>query len=225
MDSKQPHQRIFSFPALRTILVFLIAFFLVNLTAPLSASAASSVALNWNTVDQTIDGFGASGAFQRATYLMNFPDPGRTAILDALFSQTSGAGLSIVRNIVGDGSTLSDGVPTIEPSKGTWVWTGDEGQIWLMQQAASRGESRLYEHRLEPAGLDENQRQRDRRIARHFPLPGLRRLPLPLHPRVSIALRPDHLRDLARQRAVHLGLRIPPAAGPARNSAISSRIT
>jgi glucuronoarabinoxylan endo-1,4-beta-xylanase len=107
------------------------------------ASAAAAVNLNWSSIHQTIDGFGASGAFQRATYLMDFPDPQRTAILDALFSQTSGAGLSIVRNIVGDGSPLPDGVPTIQPSKGTWVWTGDEGQIWLMQQAQARGAGRF----------------------------------------------------------------------------------
>jgi glucuronoarabinoxylan endo-1,4-beta-xylanase len=109
--------------------------------APETISAAVSV--DWTGTFQTIDGFGASGAFQRATQLMEVPEPARTEIVDALFSQQTGAGLSIVRNIIGDGSLLPDGVPTIEPSPGRWQWTGDEGQIWLMQQAAQRGATRF----------------------------------------------------------------------------------
>ena len=54
-------------------------------------------------------------------------------VLDLLFSQTAGAGLSIVRNIVGDGGVWgkeTDGpTPTIEPREGVWEWTGDEEQI------------------------------------------------------------------------------------------------
>ncbi len=115
----------------------------VNFVSATNARAAAGVTITWTDVHQTVDGFGAAGAFQRATYLMNMTEPARTTIVDALFSQTSGAGLSIVRNIVGDGSTLSDGVPTIEPSLNNWVWTGDEGQIWLMQQAQTRGVNRF----------------------------------------------------------------------------------
>ncbi len=138
-----PKRDHFASTAARAMLAVLIVLLAIVLRPPATAFAAAAVNLNWNSVHQTIDGFGASGAFQRATYLMNFPDPQRTAILDALFSQTSGAGLSIVRNIVGDGSTLSDGVPTIEPSLNNWVWTGDEGQIWIMQQAQARGTDRF----------------------------------------------------------------------------------
>src|SRR6185436_1518249 len=116
------------------------------------AQAAPAVTVTWSDVRQTIDGFGASGAFQRATYLMNMTEPSRSQILDALFSQTTGAGLSIVRNIVGDGSNLSDGVPTIEPSLNNWVWTGDEGQIWLMQQAQARGTTRFFSTVWSPPG-------------------------------------------------------------------------
>jgi glucuronoarabinoxylan endo-1,4-beta-xylanase len=129
--------------SVRIILALLAVALVLNLRPPSSAFAASTVTLDWNNVHQTIDGFGASGAFQRAAYLMNFPEPQRTTILNALFSQTSGAGLSIVRNIVGDGSPLGDGVPTIEPSLNNWVWTGDEGQIWLMQQAQTYGADRI----------------------------------------------------------------------------------
>ncbi len=132
----------FSVVTIRLLFVLVLVMFSVSSLTP--AQAAAGVSITWTDVRQTIDGFGASGAFQRATYLMNMTEPARSTILDALFSQTSGAGLSIVRNIVGDGSTLSDGVPTIEPSLNNWVWTGDEGQIWLMQQAQARGATRFF---------------------------------------------------------------------------------
>ena len=125
--------------AARLLMVLPIVLFSVGVRPP-TAAAATGVTITWNNVHQTIDGFGASGAFRRASYLMNLPEPGRTAILDALFSQTAGAGLSIVRNVVNDGSS---GMPTIEPSLNTWVWTGDADQIWLMQQAQTRGATRF----------------------------------------------------------------------------------
>ena len=142
MLSKLKLKRKFSAATARVLLILVIVLFGIG-TLLTPASAATGVTVTWTDVRQTIDGFGASGAFQRATYLMNMTEPNRSAVLDALFSQTTGAGLSIVRNIVGDGSTLSDGVPTIEPSLGNWVWTGDEGEVWLMQQAQTRGATRF----------------------------------------------------------------------------------
>jgi glucuronoarabinoxylan endo-1,4-beta-xylanase len=143
MLTKRKPGRVVASSVVRVSIALIVILLVILLGPAATASAAAGVTLSWNNVHQTIDGFGASGAFQRATYLMNFPEPQRTAILDALFSQTAGAGLSIVRNIVGDGSTLSDGVPTIEPSLNNWVWTGDEGQIWLMEQAETYGATRF----------------------------------------------------------------------------------
>ena len=74
-----------------------------------------------------------------AKNLMDFPEPQRSEILDILFSQSKGAGLSIVRNIVGDGGTVGGASPTIEPQEGVWDWTVDKDQIWLMQEAGKRG--------------------------------------------------------------------------------------
>ena len=122
MLSKLKLNRKFSVVAARVLLILVIALFGIGplLTTTTPARAAAGVTVTWTDVRQTIDGFGASGAFRRATYLMNMTEPNRSAILDALFSQTTGAGLSIVRNIIGDGSTLSDGVPTIEPRRAAW---------------------------------------------------------------------------------------------------------
>jgi len=112
---------------------------------PFAAAAygKNSAAANWSRTAQEIDGFGASAAFHMAENLMGFPEPQRTEILDALFSQTKGAGLSIVRNFVGDGGAWGDRrngpSPSIEPEEGVWNWTGDEDEIWFMREAGARG--------------------------------------------------------------------------------------
>ena len=111
--------------------------------ADTAANLKSTGTVNWNRTGQEIDGFGASAAFHMAGDLMNFPEPQRSQILDILFSQTQGAGLSIVRNFVGDGGswgTKTNGpAPSIEPQEGVWNWTGDEDEIWFMQEAGKRG--------------------------------------------------------------------------------------
>ena len=111
--------------------------------ASLDPNSRSTGTVDWNRTAQEIDGFGASGAFQMARNLMKFPEPQRSEVLDALFSTTKGAGLSIVRNFVGDGgswgSETNGPSPSIEPEEGVWNWTGDEDEIWLMREAAKRG--------------------------------------------------------------------------------------
>ncbi len=108
-----------------------------------AARAQSTGTVDWTKAAQEIDGFGASAAFHMADNLMGFPDPQRAEVLDALFSDTKGAGLSIVRNFVGDGgswgSSTNGPSPSIEPEEGTWNWTGDEDEIWFMREAAARG--------------------------------------------------------------------------------------
>ena len=111
--------------------------------ASMDANSKSTGIIDWNKTAQEIDGFGASGAFHMAANLMKFPEPQRSDVLDALFSTTKGAGLSIVRNFVGDGgswgSETNGPSPTIEPEEGVWNWSGDEDEIWLMREAAKRG--------------------------------------------------------------------------------------
>jgi glucuronoarabinoxylan endo-1,4-beta-xylanase len=109
----------------------------------LKASADTPVMICWQKEEGEIDGFGASGAFHMAQNLRNFPEQTRKQILDLLFSPVEGIGLSALRNIVGDGGSwgtrLNGPTPSIEPKEGIWNWTGDEEQIWLMKEAASRG--------------------------------------------------------------------------------------
>jgi glucuronoarabinoxylan endo-1,4-beta-xylanase len=108
-----------------------------------AASARSTGSVDWSRSAQQIDGFGASAAFHMAQNLRNFPEPQRTQVLDLLFSRIKGAGLSIVRNYVGDGgswgSPVNGPAPSIAPQEGVWNWTGDEEELWIMREAGARG--------------------------------------------------------------------------------------
>ena len=115
--------------------------------ASLDVNSKSTGIVDWRMTEQEIDGFGASAAFHMAGDLMDFPEPQRTEILDILFSQNKGAGLSIVRNFVGDGgswgSKTNGPSQSIEPQEGVWNWTGDEDEIWFMKEARKRGCTRF----------------------------------------------------------------------------------
>ncbi|KAG8979222.1 hypothetical protein FRB90_008171, partial [Tulasnella sp. 427] len=72
----------------------------------------------------------------------------RTQGLDYLFSTTTGAGLTIIRNRIGSGGSgdsiepTSPGSPTSTP---TYVWDGvDAGQVWFSQSAMTYGVSTIY---------------------------------------------------------------------------------
>ena len=102
-------------------------------------STIPHVLIDGNEKHQEIDGFGASFAKQ-AHLLLRCAEPGRTQILDLLFSRTGGAGLSIIRNQINSKSAVIDpDYGTIEPSKNTFDFDHDEAQIWLMKEAKHRG--------------------------------------------------------------------------------------
>ncbi len=129
------------------LFLFTITIFLNRtLVEPVKAKTATSV-IKWDKHRQYVDGFGGSGAFQKPSYIMQLPEPEKTKILDMIFSQEKGIGLSIVRNLVGDGVAAS----TIEPEPGKFVWDQpdwskkktafDKDQIWFMKEAKKRGVS------------------------------------------------------------------------------------
>jgi glucuronoarabinoxylan endo-1,4-beta-xylanase len=96
------------------------------------------ITINWNATHQEIDGFGASFAKQ-AHLLMRCAEPGRSQILDLLFSR-AGAGLSIVRSQVNSKSAeLDPDYGTIEPRKGVFDFEHDESQIWVIKEARRSG--------------------------------------------------------------------------------------
>jgi glucuronoarabinoxylan endo-1,4-beta-xylanase len=102
-----------------------------------------NIMIDYNAEYQEIDGFGVCGAFMQARNLLQYPSEERKHILDILFSNENGAGISIIRNIVGDSGVwgnCEDGpTPSIEPQKGIFNYMGDEDQIWFMNEARERG--------------------------------------------------------------------------------------
>ncbi len=122
-------------------------FFIINLITINSMNAIPTCTVNWNIEKQTIEGFGGSGAFHQSANLMAYPEKERNQVLDLLFSQNNGIGLSIVRNIIGDGgdwgNSIDGATPSIEPQEEVWNWDGDEDQIWLMNEAKKRGCTRF----------------------------------------------------------------------------------
>jgi glucuronoarabinoxylan endo-1,4-beta-xylanase len=99
-----------------------------------AARADSTVVVNSNLLEQQMEGFGASSAWVAGT-IRSFPTAERNTILDDLFSTTTGAGLSMVRQRI----------PTeAEPSPGVWDWSVDDDTLWLAQEAISRGVTTVW---------------------------------------------------------------------------------
>ncbi len=124
---------------------------------PHTALAASSVTINGATTFQTIDGFGASDAFETSSAVdgsTGLTTAQTQQIMNDLFSTTSGAGLSIVRNEIGASTNGSSGDSnsSIEPNAPsgpnatpTYVWDGsDNDQVWFSQTAQSYGVKDFY---------------------------------------------------------------------------------
>lgn len=88
-----------------------------------------TVTVNMNTTYQTMDGFGFSQAFGRANDVMNSPTAQAKATLDLLFSPTTGAGMTILRNRIGSGGA-GDSIEPVGPSSpsGTpaYTWDGND---------------------------------------------------------------------------------------------------
>lgn len=110
--------------------------------------AQTSITVDTGTTYQTVDGFGFSQAFGRAEELKAASSAVQKEALDLLFSTSTGAGFSIIRNRIGSGGSgdsilpTSPGSPDAAPS---YIWDGDDsGQFWLSQQAVSYGVDTIY---------------------------------------------------------------------------------
>ena len=110
------------------------------IVAPATPASAASVAMIDGSVRyQTIAGFGASEAFGQAQQIMNAPAATQQQALDLLFSPTSGAGLTILRNQIGadPGATIEPTAPASPTAPPSYVSlqsvNSDQGQLWLAQ--------------------------------------------------------------------------------------------
>lgn len=88
--------------------------------AEAAASPNTSITVNGNGGDKTFQGIGAVlGGGGNARYLMDYPDPERSQILDYLFKPDYGASLQVLKLEIGGGTNSSDGAEaSIEPKQG-----------------------------------------------------------------------------------------------------------
>lgn len=110
--------------------------------------AQTTITVNVGTKFQQIDGFGFSQAFGRASEFQNANANTQKQALDYLFSTTTGAGFSIIRNRIGSGGSgdsiepNNPGSPSATPN---YVWdNNDSGQLWFTRQAVSYGVKTIY---------------------------------------------------------------------------------
>ena len=121
-------------------------------TTTTSTGTGSIVVVDGSRRYQRIDGFGISQAFGTANQIRYLGDvPARKQALDLLFDKTTGAGFSILRNLI-----PSDAAHTMEPTAPaspadppTYVWNGaddytDWGQLWISKQASTYGVTQFY---------------------------------------------------------------------------------
>jgi glucuronoarabinoxylan endo-1,4-beta-xylanase len=145
MTSRRPA---WSAGLLTCVVVTLVALVISSVFIGRPAYAVSSITVDGATHYQTIDGFGFSDAFGPALELEQLSSSSeQKQILDLLFSRTSGAGFTILRNLLpSDPSHTiepnSPGSPTATP---TYTWDHDSwGQVWLAKQAQSYGVTQFY---------------------------------------------------------------------------------
>jgi len=115
------------------------------------AYAADTASINGATTYQTMAGFGASEAFGQASAVMNASSSVQQQVLADLYSPTTGAGLTILRNEIGadPGNSIepnNPGGPNATPNYLPLSQTNqDQGQLWFAQQIKSRyGVTNIY---------------------------------------------------------------------------------
>lgn len=126
---------------------------------PAPAAAGPAVTINLSTTYQEFDGMGISEAFQRGRIIKGadgLTNAQTDQVLDLLFSNTTGAGFTILRNGIGSSpSEPYDHMESIAPV-GPALATdplkfvsleslrGDQQQIWLSKQFKARGGRLIY---------------------------------------------------------------------------------
>jgi O-glycosyl hydrolase len=119
-----------------------------------AGSEGSTTAIDLQPRDQrqTVEGFGFSSAFQRATLLHQISEPQRSEALDLLLGR-DGAAPDILRiGIGGQSHDTYDVMLSIQPedpggpdAEPQYQWDGwDNGSVWFAQEAKARGVDRFY---------------------------------------------------------------------------------
>jgi O-glycosyl hydrolase len=105
-----------------------------------TAVQSATVTIDGATHYQRITGFGASEAFGQAETVMNAPSAVQQQVLSLLYSPSSGAGLTILRNEISadPGITIEPTAPSSPAAQPTYLPLSavdqDQGQLWFAQQ-------------------------------------------------------------------------------------------
>ncbi|AQZ61832.1 O-Glycosyl hydrolase family 30 [[Actinomadura] parvosata subsp. kistnae] len=126
----------------------------IALTGPAAGAAPEPrLDIQRSQTHQTIDGFGYSTAFQRATLVHNLSPAKQAEVLDLLLDRRKGAAPSILRLGIGSSATnVYDSMLSIQPADPggpdappKYTWDGwDGGQVWFSKEARRRGVERFY---------------------------------------------------------------------------------
>ena len=110
---------------------------------PVNTHEAVSIQIDAEAEKQTIEGFGAAGAWW-AQDVGGWEDDKRTLVADLLFDRKKGAGLSFYRYNIGggNGENIQDEwrrAETFEVAPGKYDWTRDANAMWMLRAARDRG--------------------------------------------------------------------------------------
>ncbi|MCJ1379932.1 hypothetical protein MMC17_003035 [Xylographa soralifera] len=127
---------------------------LAFITQAAAQTSGPTVQVNLNQKYQGFDGIGIAEAFQRSLVLHELNTASQTLALDYLFSNTTGAGFTILRNGIGSSPTdpfdhMKSIAPTAPASNSSQLNyiplpRDDEYQVWLSHQAIARGVKYIY---------------------------------------------------------------------------------
>ena len=95
---------------------------------------AVTLTVNPGQTFQRMDGFGFSEAFGHAKDVQNWASSTQKQALDLLFSTSTGAGLTILRNRIGSGGSGDSILPTSPGSPGgtpKYVWDRDDRHVFF----------------------------------------------------------------------------------------------
>lgn len=149
MSGKNIHQSI------KLFLIFQLAFFSSNAQTNTLQATDARLEIDFNTIHQTIDNFGASDAWS-VQFVGTWPYEKRKAIADLLFSTKNdknghpkGIGLSLWRFNMGAGSAeqgTASGIkdewrraPSFMNENGSYNWEKVKGQLWFLEEAKRQG--------------------------------------------------------------------------------------
>jgi O-glycosyl hydrolase len=110
---------------------------------PMNTLEAVSIQIDAGAEKQTIEGFGAAGAWW-AQDVGGWEDDKRTLVADLLFDREKGAGLSFYRYNIGggNGENIQDEwrrAETFEVALGEYDWSRDANALWMLRAARDRG--------------------------------------------------------------------------------------